>query len=162
MPRFLNGSRVALGQHTAPVGTEPSCGRRGGVASETRLPCPRDIGTRRRCLPHSTERPKRHGHARHARRSTLCRVVAGYHPLLEPTCPTSARRSSRAPQASLGVPHEWLGHLEFVPNPQEGEIGILVAATGSPAAGFGAWRGVRRSGPSKRGTRHPDIDSGLV
>ena len=25
-------------------------------------------------------RPKRRGHARHARRSTLCRVVAGYHP----------------------------------------------------------------------------------
>ena len=41
---------------------------------------PRDIGTRRRCSPHSGERPKRRGHARHARRSTLCRVVAGYHP----------------------------------------------------------------------------------
>ena len=30
MPRFLNGSHVALGRHTAPVGTEPGCGRRGG------------------------------------------------------------------------------------------------------------------------------------
>ena len=53
-------------------------------ASETGFSRPRDIGTRRRCPPHSGEPPKRHGHARHARRSTLCRVVAGYHPLLEP------------------------------------------------------------------------------
>ena len=40
----------------------------------------RDIGTRRRCPTHSGERPKCHGHARHAHRSTLGRVVAGYHP----------------------------------------------------------------------------------
>ena len=50
------------------------------AASETGFSLPRDIGTRRRCPTHSGERPKRHGHARLARRSTLCRVVAGYHP----------------------------------------------------------------------------------
>ena len=49
-------------------------------ASETGFSPSSDIGTRRRCPPHSGERPKRHGHARLARRSTLCRVVAGYHP----------------------------------------------------------------------------------
>ena len=50
------------------------------AASETGFSPSRDIGTRRRCSPHSGERPKRRGHARHAHRSTLCRVVAGYHP----------------------------------------------------------------------------------
>jgi len=54
------------------------------AASETGFSPSNDIGTRRRCPPHSGEPPKRHGHARHARRSTLCRVVglevAGYHP----------------------------------------------------------------------------------
>ena len=49
-------------------------------ASETGFSRPRGIGTRRRCSPHSGEPPKRRGHARLARRSTLCRVVAGYHP----------------------------------------------------------------------------------
>ena len=49
-------------------------------ASETGFSRPRDIGTRRRCSPHSGEPPKRRGYARLARRSTLCRVVAGYHP----------------------------------------------------------------------------------
>ena len=42
---------------------------------------PRDIGTRWRCPPYSGERPKRHGHARLAHRSTLYKVVAGYYPL---------------------------------------------------------------------------------
>ena len=51
------------------------------AASETGCSRPRDIGTRRRCPTHSREGPRRHGHARLARRSTLCRVVAGYHPL---------------------------------------------------------------------------------
>ena len=50
------------------------------AASETGFSCPRDIGTRQRCPPYTGERPKRRGHARHARRSTLCMVVAGYHP----------------------------------------------------------------------------------
>ena len=50
------------------------------AASETGISRLRDIGTRRRCSPHSGEPPKRHGYARHAHRSTLCRVVAGYHP----------------------------------------------------------------------------------
>ena len=50
------------------------------AASETGFSCLRDIGTRRRCPPLSAERPKRHGHTRHAHRSTLCRVVGGYHP----------------------------------------------------------------------------------
>ena len=38
------------------------------AASETGFSRLRDIGTRRRCPPHSRERPKRHGHARLARR----------------------------------------------------------------------------------------------
>ena len=50
------------------------------AASETRCSRPRDIGTRRRCPTHSGARPTRHDHARLARRSTLSRVVAGYHP----------------------------------------------------------------------------------
>ena len=50
------------------------------AASETGFSPSRDIGTRRRCLPLTAERPKRHGHARLAHPSTLCRVVAGYHP----------------------------------------------------------------------------------
>ena len=49
-------------------------------ASETGFSSSRDIGTRRRCPTHSGERPKCHGHARNAHRSTLGRVVAGYHP----------------------------------------------------------------------------------
>ena len=49
-------------------------------ASETGISPFRDIGTRRRCPTHSGERPKRRGHARHAHRSTLWMVVAGYHP----------------------------------------------------------------------------------
>ena len=49
-------------------------------ASETGISPSRDIGTRRRCPTHSGERPKRRGHARHAHRSTLWMVVAGYHP----------------------------------------------------------------------------------
>ena len=50
------------------------------AASEMGFSRPRGIGTRRRCSPHSGEPPKRRGHARHAHRSTLPRVVAGYHP----------------------------------------------------------------------------------
>ena len=69
-----------LGRHMPPVGTDPRCGRRGVAASETGCLPPRDIGTRRRCPTHSGERPTRHGHARLARRTILCRVVAGYHP----------------------------------------------------------------------------------
>ena len=68
-----------LGRHVPPTGTDPRCGRR-VAASETWCSRPRDIGTRRRCPTHSGERPTRHGHARLARRSTLSRVVAGYHP----------------------------------------------------------------------------------
>ena len=51
------------------------------AAPETGFSRPRDIGTRQRCSPHSGARPNRHGYARHAHRSTLCWVVAGYHPL---------------------------------------------------------------------------------
>ena len=69
-----------LGRHVPPQAPIPAAG--GAVpASETRCSRPRDIGTRRRCPTHSREGPRRHGHARLARRSTLCRVVAGYHPL---------------------------------------------------------------------------------
>ena len=41
------------------------------AASETGFSPSRDICTRRRCLPLTAERPKRHGHARLAHRSTL-------------------------------------------------------------------------------------------
>ena len=68
-----------LGRHVPPVGTEPAAGS-AVAASETGFSPSRDIGTQRRCPTHSGERPKRHGHARLARRSTLSRVVAGYHP----------------------------------------------------------------------------------
>ena len=50
------------------------------TASETGFSPSRDIGTRRRCPPHSRWRPKRHDHARLAHRSAVLRVVAGYHP----------------------------------------------------------------------------------
>ena len=73
-PRWRATARIVPPQ--API---PAAG--GAVpASETRCSRPRDIGTRRRCPTHSGERPTRHGHARLARRSILCRVVAGYHP----------------------------------------------------------------------------------
>ena len=68
-----------LGRHVPPAGTDPRCGRR-VAASETWCSRPRDIGTRRRCPTHSGARPTRQDHARLARRSTLSRVVAGYHP----------------------------------------------------------------------------------
>ena len=125
-----------LGRHVPPQAPIPAAG--GAVpASETRCSRPRDIGTRRRCPTHSGERPTRHGHARLARRSTLGMVWLVTTPSLEPKCPTSVRRSSRAPWASLGGPPAWLRLLEFVPSPQEGEFGILEAATGSPATGSG-------------------------
>ena len=53
----------------------------------------------------------------------------------------------RGPPACLGDPPECAGHLRRVPGGLEREIRILEAATEPPAAGFGAWRGVRRSGP---------------
>jgi hypothetical protein len=59
----------------------------------------------------------------------------------------------------LGGSPECVGHLRRVPGGLEGENRILEAATEPPAAGFGAWRGVRRSGASRRGTWHPDIGS---
>ena len=36
-------------------------------------------------------------------------------------------------------PPEWLGLLRFIPNPEEGDFGILEAATGSPSRGSGGW-----------------------
>ena len=63
------------------------------AASETGFSSSRDIGTPRRCPTHSGERPKCHGHARNAHRSTLGRVVAGYHP--------PSRTSVSHPRATL-------------------------------------------------------------
>ena len=77
------------------------------AASETRFSPFRDIGTRRRCPPYTGERPKRHGHARHAHRSTLSRVVAGYHPLLEPrvrATPTFDAQAERPRRVWVGLP----------------------------------------------------------
>ena len=51
-----------------------------------------------------------------------------------------------SPACSGGSP-ECAGHLSRVPGGLEREISILEAATEPPVAGFGAWRGVRRSGP---------------
>ena len=53
----------------------------------------------------------------------------------------------RGPPVCLGGSRECVGHLSRVPGGLEREISILEAATEPPAAGFGAWRGVRRSGP---------------
>ena len=70
------------GPRTAPPPWAPNPAAGGSVAvSETGFSRPRDFGTRRRCPPYSGERPKRHGHARLAHRSTFFRGVAGYHPL---------------------------------------------------------------------------------
>ena len=52
LPRFLNGSRVALGRHPPRTDTEPCCGRL-VAASETGFSPSNDIGTRRRCPPQS-------------------------------------------------------------------------------------------------------------
>ena len=59
----------------------------------------RGIGTRRLCSPHSGEPPKRRGHARHARRSTLCRVVAGLTP---PTRSNASHQRTTLKPSALG------------------------------------------------------------
>ena len=81
------------------------------AASETGFSRPRDIGTRQRCPPHSGERPKRHGHARLARRSTLCRVVAGYHPITRTLVSHehATLKPSALGESALGSAPEWLG-----------------------------------------------------
>ena len=53
----------------------------------------------------------------------------------------------RGPPACLGGSPEGAGHLSRVPGGLEREIPNQEAATEPPVAGFGAWRGVRRSGP---------------
>ena len=53
----------------------------------------------------------------------------------------------RGPPACLGGSPECVGHLCRVSGGLERDIRILEAATEPPVAGFGAWRGVRRSGP---------------
>ena len=53
----------------------------------------------------------------------------------------------RGPPACLGGSPACVEHLGRVSGGLEGENRILEAATEPPVAGFGAWRGVRRSGP---------------
>ena len=57
------------------------------------------------------------------------------------------RCGRRGPPACLRGSPECAGHRRRVPGGLEGENRILEAATEPPATGFGARRGVRRSGP---------------
>ena len=69
------------------------------AASETGFSPSNDIGTRRRRPPYSGEPPKRRGHARHAHRSTLWMVVAGYHP---PTRASVSHQRAMLKPSALG------------------------------------------------------------
>ena len=111
------------------------------TASETGFSPSRDIGTRRRCPPHSRWRPKRHDHARLAHRSAVFRVVAGHHPstrtyvshqrtTLKPSALDESGWASCVVRASQ-IRMNPLGRL------WEGEFAILVPATGSSATGSG-------------------------
>jgi hypothetical protein len=75
-------------------------------ASEMGFSSSRDIVTRRRCPTHSGERPKCHGHARHAHRSTLGRVVAGYLPPYKNLHVPPARDAQAEPPRRV-----WVGRL---------------------------------------------------
>ena len=59
--------------------------------------------------------PKCRGGARRAQRRPSSRMVAAYHPLSKTIRAAIGRCASRVPQASLAGPHEWTGHLKFVP-----------------------------------------------
>jgi hypothetical protein len=63
--------------------------------------------------------------------------VAVYHPLPKTTCAAIGRCASRGSYVSLGGPVERPGRLQLVPIPEEGDFGILEAATGSPSRGSG-------------------------
>ena len=129
------------------------------AASETGCSRPRDIGTRRRCPTHSGERPTRHGHARLARRSILCRVVAGYHPptrtyvyhqraTLKPSALGESGWAScvaRASQICTKPPGRRLRHFG-------GGERISCSRVRCLEGGAPFWA-------SRRGTRHPDIGS---
>ena len=65
----------------------------------------------------------------------------------------------RGPPACLGGSPECVGHLRRVPGGLEGENRIFGGRHRTSATGFGAWRGGAPFWASRRGTRHPDIDS---
>jgi hypothetical protein len=145
-PTVPRATQPAGGDEVAPVAAALAALRALGHASETGFSPSRDIGTRRRCLPLTAERPKRHGHARHAHRSTLCRVVAGYHP----------------PHSSLSVPPV----CDAMANARRHFLLALVAAPLGKAHGLdpcsngkliGALR--RAGGGGHRGLHSPDTFS---
>ena len=152
-----NGRRVAWDGACPPEAPNSATG--GSVAaSETGFSPSRDIGTRRRCLPLTAERPKRHGHARHAHRSTLCRVVAGYHPphssQVSHQCATLkpstlgesgwASRVARASQMHTKCPGTRFGHFGAARETSPGRIAT-------------PWGGAPSYGPRRR-SRDPGID----
>ena len=156
-----NGRRVAWDGACPPEAPNSATG--GSVAaSETGFSPSHDIGTRRRCLPLTAERPKRHGHARLAHRSTLCRVVAGYHPphssqvshqraTLKPSTLGEsgwASRVARASQMHTKCPGTRFGHFGAARETSPGRIATP--------------RGPCRSRAPRRGTRDLGIDSRLV
>ena len=130
--------------------------------SEAGFSCPRDIGTRRRCSPHSGEPPKARGHARHARRSTLCRVVAGYHP---PTRSNASHQRTTLWPSDLGE-SGWASRVARASQIRTTPLGRRVRHFGArhriscyrirwPEAPPRAWA-------PRRARRSLGIDSGLV
>ena len=90
------------------------------------------------------------GHAPHARRARGRRARAppwGLGVVRSGQLGAARCCGCRGPPACLGGSPEGAGHLSRVPGGLEREIPNQEAATEPPAAGFGAWRGVRRSGP---------------
>ena len=79
--------------------------------------------------------------ARSAQRQPSSKMVAAYHPPSKTTRAAIGRSASRVPKVRLGKAHEWLGRLQLVPAPEEGDFGILEPAIEPPVAGFGVYGG---------------------
>ena len=69
-------------------------------------------------------------------------------PSQNPMCAAIGRCASRGSYVSLGGPVERPGRLQLVPIPEEGDFGILEAATGSPSRGSGGWEAHASLGPT--------------
>jgi hypothetical protein len=75
----------------------------------------RRIRVHRKPYPCPGRPPKCRGGARRAQRRPSSRMVAADHPRSKTIRAAIGRCASRVPQASLAGPHEWTGHLKFVP-----------------------------------------------